>query len=113
MPSVNFKKIIHYQSNLPDFIKIHVEKSQDGGYWIKILNLPGCFTQTENAEDLLVMVNDAVYTYFEIPKELIPFLPRYFPSEEIRKKLQEWQKCIPADFLNQDICFFQSVPVSI
>lgn len=103
----NFDNLIHLQAQFPDFIEVQVGKSQDGGYWVKILNLPGCFTQVEDSGELLAMVNDAIYTYFDIPEEYVRDMPRYFPTEEIRKKLQKWQKNIPVEFLQQPITFFQ------
>jgi len=107
---VEFNKLINYQAQLPDSVRVQVEESKDGGYWVKILNLEGCFTQAENSEELFVMVNDAIYTYFGIPEKYIPYLPRYFPSEEIRKKLvQAWKKAIPAEFLRRPIPFFRGV----
>jgi len=58
------------QSQIPDNLEIQVIKSEDFGYGVKVLNLPGCFTQIENLEELFVMVNDAVCTYFDIYKDL-------------------------------------------
>ncbi len=71
------EELIKYQGQLPDKLEVQITKSDDWGYAIKILNLPGCFTQVENAEELFVMVNDAVYTYFDIPNSVIPSMPRY------------------------------------
>lgn len=108
----NFSELIHYQAQLPDSLNVQVKESEDGGYWVKILNLPGCFTQAESVEELFIMVNDTVYTYFDIPEKYILHLPRYFPSEEIRKKLiQSWKKAIPAEFLQKPILFSQGVNV--
>jgi len=70
---------------------------------VEILSLPGCFTQAENGEELFVMVNDAVYTYFDIPVEYFSFLPRYFPAEKLKKKIQTWDKCASATFPRQPI----------
>ena len=112
MPSINFDKLIHYQSQLPNSIKVKIGKSKDGGYWVKILTLPGCFTQAEDTEELFIMVNDAVYTYFDIPEKYIPYLPKYFPSEKIRKELQRWEKRIPVKLLQHPILFFQQGIIS-
>lgn len=107
---IEFDKLIGYQAQLPDSIRVQIKESKDGGYWVKILNLEGCLTQAESAEELFIMVNDAVYTYFGIPEKYIPYLPRYFPSEKIRKKLiQAWRKAIPAEFLQKPILFSQGV----
>jgi len=98
MPLINFSKLIHYQSQLPHSIKVKIGKSKDEGFWVKILSLKNCFTQAENGEELLIMVNDAVYTYLDIPIEYFPFLPRYFPNEKQKKMIQTWNKCPPLRF---------------
>ena len=64
----NLTELIHYQAQLPDSLEVRIGESKDGGYWVKILNLPGCFTQADSGEELFVMVNDAVYTYFDVPE---------------------------------------------
>ncbi|XOB41327.1 MAG: hypothetical protein ACKKMW_01180 [Candidatus Nealsonbacteria bacterium] len=102
------EELIKYQGQLPDKLKVQITKSDDWGYAVKILNLHGCFTQVEDAGELFVMVNDAVYAYFNIPDGVIPSMPRYFPIERIRKELQKWEKSIPANFLERPIVFTQS-----
>lgn len=103
MSSIDFTKLVRHQSQLPHSIEVKIGKSKDGGFWVEILRLPGCFTQAENGEELFVMVNDAVYTYFDIPAEYFPFLPRYFPIEKLKKKIQTWDKCTPMRFPRQPI----------
>lgn len=103
----NLGEKIKYQSKLPDLIKVEIKKSVNGGYFVKIVSLEYCFTQADNAEELLLMVNDVVYSYFDVPEKLRPLMPVYFPKGEIRKKLQKWEKAIPAEFLNQPIIFIQ------
>ena len=108
----NLGDLLRYQAQFPNVIEVQIEESKDGGYWVKILNLEGCFTQAETVEELFEMVNDAVYTYFDVPEEYILYLPRYFPTEEVRKKLvQCWKKAIPAEFLRKPILFSQAVGV--
>lgn len=53
------------------------------------------------------MINDAVYTYFDVPKEYFPLLPRYFPNERLKKQIQTWDKCHPVKILQQPIIFFR------
>ncbi len=102
------EELIKHQAQLPDKLKVQITKSDDWGYAVKVLNLPGCFTQIEDAGELFVMVNDAVYAYFDIPKSVISLMPRYFPTEKIRKELQKWEKSIPVNFLGKSIIFTQS-----
>ena len=103
MSSIDFTKLVHHQSQLLQSIRVKIGKSKDGGFWVEILSLPGCFTQAESGEELFVMVNDAVYTYFNIPENYFPFLPRYFPNEKLKKEIQSWDKCIPAKSPRQPI----------
>ena len=99
------EELIKYQAQLPDKLEVQITKSDDWGYAVKILNLPGCFTQIEDVGELFVMVNDAVSAYFNIPENIILSMPRYFPVEKTRKELQKWEKNIPANFLGRSIVF--------
>ena len=90
-----------------DLIEVEIKKSVDGGYFVKIVSLEHCFTQADDVEELWLMVYDLVYSYYDVPEKLRPFMPVYFPKGEIKKKLQEWLKAIPAEFLNQPITFVQ------
>lgn len=103
MVSINFTKLVRYQSQLPSSIKVKIGKSKDGGFWVEVISLPGCFTQAESGEELFVMINDAVYTYFDISERYFPFLPRYFPTEKMKRRLQTWNKCVPVKFPRQPI----------
>ncbi len=103
----NLKEKIKYQSRLPDLIKVEIKESVSGGYFVKVVSLEHCFTQADDGEELLLMVNDVIYSYFDIPEKLRPLMPVYFPKGEIKKKLQEWLKAIPLEFLNQPIIFVQ------
>jgi len=106
------EELFKYQTQLPDKLEVQITKSDDWGYAVKILNLPGCFTQVKDAGELFIMVNDAVYAYFDIPEGIIPLMPRYFPIEKIRKELQKWEKSIPADLLEKSIVFTQSAVIA-
>jgi predicted RNase H-like HicB family nuclease len=67
---------------LPDTLEVEVKESENGGFYAVVKNIPGCITQADSGQELYEMVNDAVYTHFEIPKEYIPFVRSYIPSEE-------------------------------
>ena len=106
---VSLSEKIRYQSKLPEVIKVKIEKSPNGGYLIKIVSLEYCFTQADTKEEILIMVNDVVYSHFDIPEKIRPLMPLYFPTKELKEKLlQEWEKAIPAEFLNQTISFTQN-----
>ena len=71
---------------LPDSLEVEIKESKGGGFYAVVKNLPGCITQADSGQELYEMVNDAVYTYFQIPREYAPYVRSYIPSEEIRKK---------------------------
>lgn len=79
--------LIAYKWRFPEKLEISVNPSKDGGYIAYINNFPGCITQAETGQELFEMVNDALYTYFEIPKEYQPYMPTFFPPEELRNEL--------------------------
>lgn len=89
-----------YRSRIPNSLNVLIKESEDGGYWAEILNIPGCITQAENGEELFYMVNDAVYTYFQVPSEYVPLMPTFLPPEEVRNKLGIK---IPQNFLTKEI----------
>ena len=71
--------------------KLEVEIGQeDGGLWAKIKNLPGCHTQADNFVELIEMVNDAVFTYFEVPEGMRDKFGFYIP-EEVKRRMEEYQ----------------------
>lgn len=40
--------------------KIIVHEAEEGGYWAEVPSLPGCVTQAETYEELLVNVREAI-----------------------------------------------------
>ena len=95
---INVIKLI---AKFPDKLGVRVSKSKDGGYWAEVVNLPGCFTQAESPMELLAMVNDAVYTYFDVPKKYISKMPIYLPEEMILKKIEANE--IPSNILHNEL----------
>jgi predicted RNase H-like HicB family nuclease len=65
-------------------------------------NLPGCQTQANTGQELFEMVNDAVYTYLDVPSQYVPFLPAFFPPEETRQKMGIE---IPQQYLSKQLVF--------
>ena len=41
-------------------LKVVVHHAEEGGYWAEVPAVPGCMTQAETVEDLLVNVREAV-----------------------------------------------------
>jgi predicted RNase H-like HicB family nuclease len=53
--------------NLPDAISLNV-RLEDGWFIVSSPELPGLVTQARSQEELVAMVNDAVLTYFDVPR---------------------------------------------
>lgn len=73
------KELIKYLMILPRKLEVEIHPAEEGGYWAKVKGLPGCVTQGENFFDLVEMINDAVFTYFEVPLKIRRFLGPYIP----------------------------------
>lgn len=93
------------KGRFPERVEVMVHDSEDGGYWAEVKDLPGCITQADNGTELFQMLNDAIYTYLDVPEEYVPFVSTYFPSEEVRKNLNIK---IPESFLKKDLVFQRS-----
>ena len=81
MPFALFKKreilpevLYALRSKLPDHLDVEISSIEDGYYLAKVKNAPGCITQAKNPQELFLMVNDAVYTYFDVPEQYKPFV---------------------------------------
>jgi predicted RNase H-like HicB family nuclease len=61
----------------PTEIDVSVSRSELGKYWAEIITFPNCFTEADSFSGLIEMINDAVRTYFEIPKKYLSFMPNY------------------------------------
>ncbi|MFA6017310.1 MAG: hypothetical protein WC744_04465 [Patescibacteria group bacterium] len=53
---------------IPNTIKVRVKKLPKGKYFAELVGY-GVFTETNNEKLLNKMVNDLIYTYFDISKE--------------------------------------------
>ncbi len=73
----NEKKILDFRKLFPRAIQVQVFRSQSGGYVAEITSFEKCRTQGETLSELIEMVNDAIYTYLEIPRKYLPFMPIY------------------------------------
>ncbi|OGE81290.1 MAG: hypothetical protein A3H72_00455 [Candidatus Doudnabacteria bacterium RIFCSPLOWO2_02_FULL_48_8] len=60
--------VIKRAYNIPETIQLDIEITKDGWFVAEIKNYPGLFTQARSQQELLDMVNDAVLTYFGVPK---------------------------------------------
>ncbi|OGY42704.1 MAG: hypothetical protein A2Y67_01420 [Candidatus Buchananbacteria bacterium RBG_13_39_9] len=71
---------------LPDNVEVDIKEDEKGNYSANVKSLPGCVTQARNPQELFEMVNDAIFTYFEVPEQYQPYLRVYIPNEETRQK---------------------------
>lgn len=55
--------------HIPETIKLHIRITNDGWLVATSSDLPGLITQANNVKQLFDMVNDAVLTYFDVPKK--------------------------------------------
>lgn len=56
-------------SKFPSKIQIVIHIESDGGFWAEFPQLPGCYTQGDSLDKLPGQVNDALLTYFDIPRK--------------------------------------------
>lgn len=55
--------------NLPASLKLDFNITTDGWYTAECPEIHGLFTQARSQQELLEMINDAILTYFDIPKK--------------------------------------------
>ena len=53
---------------LPDKLKVLIIKSKSGGLTAKLVDYPGCITHAQSMGELIENLNDAILTYFEVPR---------------------------------------------
>lgn len=71
------ERIKQLRALFPREIKVHMSRSQDGGFVAEVLDYPGCITEADTLSALIDMVNDAVYSMLEVPKKYISYMPVY------------------------------------
>ena len=69
---------------LPDKLNVLIIKSKSGGLTAKLVDYPGCITHAESMGELIENLNDAILTYFEVPRnEAIMADFVYIPKPEL------------------------------
>lgn len=81
------KEIYKLRSLFPKEIAVKIHRSEDGGFIAEVSTFPGVITEADTFSELIEMVNDAVRTYFEVPKKYISFVPSYLPSIEFAQAI--------------------------
>ena len=46
-----------------------VHSAEEGGYWVEVPALPGCYSQGESIEETLLNVREAIELYLETLRE--------------------------------------------
>ena len=87
MDKISEKQIVKFRSLFPHEVTVSIRRSEDGGFSAEILSYPRMFTEGETFSELLEMLNDALYTYFEIPAKYVSFMPTYLPSVNLVSEL--------------------------
>jgi hypothetical protein len=78
--------LIAYRHKLPDWISVAIREEQ--GKFFAQVELDGVIftTQARRPQEIYDMVNDVVYTYYEIPRQYVPLVSRYTPPKELADK---------------------------
>jgi predicted RNase H-like HicB family nuclease len=50
-------------------VLVYEAEPEEGGYWAKVAELPGCYTQGETLDEIKVNVHDAIETYLNALRE--------------------------------------------
>lgn len=84
---ISREALIAYFNRLPAGITVRWEK--DGQYIIGTINAEKneFMTQSKNPDDFVDMVNDAIYTVYNIPERYRRHMKSYLPSGDELKKL--------------------------
>ncbi len=86
------KEIRKYRKHFPRSIEVEVSVTQDGKLIADVKDYPGCYTQANNLHELIDMVNDAIYTMFEIPQKYYSEMPSYTPPISLAQALNVFPK---------------------
>ena len=61
--------IVKQEYGIPESLNINVRISEDGWFIVSSPELPGLITQAKDHQELIEMINDAVLTYFDVPRK--------------------------------------------
>ena len=87
MKKGEIREINKFRALFPSKIKVNIMRSENGDFVAQINIFKGLFTEGSNFSELIEMVNDAVKTYYEVPKKFIPFMPDYVPPLRVAQLL--------------------------
>ena len=81
------QEVRRFRDVLPRQIAVRVRRSEDGGFVATVTSLSGLHTEGDTFSELIDMVNDALYTYHDIPEKLRSFVPTYVPPFSMAQEL--------------------------
>ncbi len=56
-------------------LKVIVHEAEEGGYWAEVPAIPGCVTQGESVEELLLNIHEAIEGCLSVDVESIEMTP--------------------------------------
>lgn len=69
---------MNHTTDMPRQVRVRMHQEADGRFWAEAVDLQGCYTQGATLDEVLKNMKDAIFTYFEVPKEKAdPSLLRY------------------------------------
>lgn len=86
----------------PDGITVLIQPAEEGGYFAKIISFDrdNVVTEAETGQELIEMVNEAMYDYLDIPLVYRPRMGLFMPPEKVREEIKAK---IPNKYLNKEI----------
>lgn len=86
------EKIKQFRDLLPNRVDVTI-RTEGKVFWAKITTpdgkLDNCYTQADSISELVVMINDAVKTHFEIPEEARKDVGFYVPLSQSHLRWEE------------------------
>jgi len=61
--------LVKKEYRLPNSLSLNFHLTPDGWFVVTSPELPGLVTQARDHQELIVMINDAVLTYFDVPRK--------------------------------------------
>lgn len=61
---------IRKEYGIPDKVEVDITITNDGYFVITSKGLPGLITEAKDGKELLRMFNDAILTYYDVPKKV-------------------------------------------
>lgn len=96
------EQVEKFRTLLPMRVVVRAENTEEG-LWAKISTpdgkLSNCYTQAANAAELVTMVNDVLFTHFEVPEDVrnkvgyyVPLSNNHMHMEELFNRLVSMEK---------------------